>query len=86
MYIIAYDLSDEKERKSVIRVLEQFCDRVQFSVWCCTLSYDYIEKIQKRISSLNIQSGQIDIWCVTHSVYHAGIVKKQDNECNNFFI
>lgn len=42
--LVAYDIADDKRRDRIAKVLLGFGDRVQYSVFCCTLSPR--EKIQ----------------------------------------
>ena len=37
MYIVAYDISETRERNKVIKVLNNYGERVQESVWTCEL-------------------------------------------------
>ena len=38
MYIVAYDISKTRERNSVIKVLSDYGERVQESVWICDMN------------------------------------------------
>jgi len=38
MYIVAYDISKARERNNVIKVLSDYGERVQESVWICEVS------------------------------------------------
>ena len=62
MYIAAYDIGDNKERAKVIRVVEQFCVRVQKSVWMCDLSQGRRERLLNRLEALGLQTGVVDVW------------------------
>lgn len=42
--IVSYDIADDKRRDKIAKVLLGYGDRVQYSVFCCTLSK--MEKIQ----------------------------------------
>ena len=52
MYIVAYDISEAKERNKVIKVLNNYGERVQESVWTCELNtFQYSELRKKLITS-----------------------------------
>lgn len=44
MYIITYDIGDDKERAKVVKCVEQYCLRVQKSVWLGDLSGHALKK------------------------------------------
>lgn len=45
MYIVSYDLSDNKIRNKVAKVLEGYGMRVQYSVFECCISKKQMEKL-----------------------------------------
>ena len=51
-YLISYDLSDTKIRNRVVKYLESFCYRVQYSVFLCVHARIRIETIIKQLEIL----------------------------------
>ena len=72
MYIVSYDISDDKERNAVFKKLGNYGERVQKSVWTCDIDYRAIEKLKKELEQMNIESGNIQIWLVKNSVCTIG--------------
>ena len=62
MFIIAYDISDDKERARVVKCVEQCCRRVQKSVWIGELSSHALSKLRRKLEALDLQTGMVDIW------------------------
>ena len=75
-YLISYDLSDTKIRNRVVKYLESFCYRVQYSVFLCVHARIRIETIirqleiltrndeTKRLLIVSISdTAKIPIWC-----------------------
>ncbi len=62
MYIITYDIGDDKERAKVVKCVEQYCLRVQKSVWLGDLSGHALKKLCSNLKNLEIESGIVDIW------------------------
>jgi len=62
MFIIAYDISDSKERAKVVKCVEQCCRRVQKSVWMGELSSHALGRLRRKLEELNLQTGMVDIW------------------------
>ena len=46
-YLISYDISDTKIRNKVVKYLESFCYRVQYSVFFCSHVRVRIETIRE---------------------------------------
>ena len=42
-YLISYDISDTKKRNKVVKYLESFCYRVQYSVFLCVHAHVGVE-------------------------------------------
>ena len=75
-YLISYDISDTKIRNKVVKYLESFCHRVQYSVFLCTHVRIRIETIIKKLELLTkndernrlliisvSDTAKIPIWC-----------------------
>lgn len=57
MYIVAYDISEAKERNKVIKVLNNYGERVQESVWTCELNTFQYSELRKKLEKLQLKSG-----------------------------
>ena len=44
-YIISYDIPDTQRRTKIAKILDDFGDRVQYSVFECLLDQDLVEKM-----------------------------------------
>lgn len=51
-YLISYDISDTKTRNKVVKYLESFCYRVQYSVFLCVHAHVKVESIAKKLEIL----------------------------------
>lgn len=51
-YIIAYDITDDKRRAKVAKLLESLAERVQGSVFEAYLAGDELEKLVKKLTRL----------------------------------
>ena len=51
-YLISYDISDTKIRNKVVKYLESFCYRVQYSVFLCVHAHVSVETIAKKLEIL----------------------------------
>ncbi len=67
-YAIVYDISSDKERRMVDKVLKDFGFRVQKSVFECRLNKSTKALLQKRLGQLNIETGFVKIYRL---VYHS---------------
>lgn len=50
--LVSYDISNDKRRRKVMKAMEDFGTRVQYSVFECRLSPDEINKLKKRLKPL----------------------------------
>ena len=51
-YLISYDISDTKIRNKVVKYLESFCYRIQYSVFLCIHTRVRVETIIKQLELL----------------------------------
>lgn len=51
-YLISYDISDTKTRNKVVKYLESFYYRVQYSVFLCVYAHVKVETIAKKFEIL----------------------------------
>ena len=63
-YIIVYDISDDRERARVSKILCGYGDRVQESVFECRLSVSMRERLRKQLEALELKTGFILVYRV----------------------
>mgnify|MGYP001613998057 FL=1 len=51
-YLVSYDIPDTKRRTKLAKTLEDFGDRVQYSVFECILDNKLLDKMVKRIHKI----------------------------------
>jgi CRISPR-associated protein Cas2 len=51
-YVISYDISNDKRRRKVVKVLEGVGFRVQYSVFECDLDAQRLKALRKRLKPL----------------------------------
>lgn len=51
-YLISYDISNTKIRNKVVKYLESFCYRIQYSVFLCIHTRVHVETIIKQLELL----------------------------------
>lgn len=47
--VVSYDISDDRRRRKVMKAMEDFGRRVQYSVFECTLQPAELEKLKRRL-------------------------------------
>ena len=52
LYVVIYDISDDKRRKRVFNLLEGYGQRVQFSAFECVLSDRKFEELRSRLAKV----------------------------------
>lgn len=55
-YLISYDIPDDKVRDKIVRYLEGFAFRLQYSVFTCTVSAKEAKKIWRDLLDIAAQS------------------------------
>lgn len=51
-YVIAYDIADNRRRYRVVKAIEKYGVRINYSVYECMVTPAQLEKIQQKISRL----------------------------------
>jgi CRISPR-associated protein Cas2 len=51
-YVVSYDIPDDPRRTKVAKILDDFGDRVQYSVFECLLDKDLLEKMIDRLEKV----------------------------------
>ena len=62
MYIVAYDVTDDKERRKVSRVLDGYGHSVQKSVYICHIGETLHRKMLKSLNELDVKTGVLLCW------------------------
>lgn len=52
MYVISYDISNNKRRRKIARLMENYGTRVQYSVFECRLTKERYEELYSRLAEL----------------------------------
>lgn len=52
LYLVTYDIPDDRRRLRLAKTLKDFGDRVQFSVFECLLDRELMEKMRVRINGI----------------------------------
>jgi CRISPR-associated protein Cas2 len=52
LYLVSYDIPDDRRRTKLAKTLKDFGDRVQFSVFECLLDADLLAKMTDRIRAV----------------------------------
>lgn len=58
--VVSYDISDDKRRLKVMKTLEGFGERVQYSVFECRLKRRDLARLKKRLKGL-VQEKEDDV-------------------------
>jgi CRISPR-associated protein Cas2 len=66
-FAVVYDISDDKERAQVDKLLKGFGFRVQKSVFECTMDRKGKEDLLSKLRSLNLKTGFIKIYRLEYS-------------------
>ena len=57
LYLIAYDISDDRERRRVEQVLQGFGFRRQKSVFECRLTRGHLAHLQRELAMIGLNTG-----------------------------
>ncbi len=66
-YVIAYDISDDRRRTQVARMLEGYGERVQYSVFEAWLDDAELKRVRQRLERVVKEEGTVRIYslCAT---------------------
>ncbi len=86
-YVITYDISDDKRRNKLAKILKDFGERVQFSVFECNLNDKLLERFLKRAEKvMDIKEDSLRVYELTEEqkqkvkVYGKGKVIEDDKD------
>lgn len=64
-YVIAYDISDDKRRSKVVKILEKVGNRVNLSVFECMLTDVQYNKVYSRLEKVVVKrEDYVNIYCL----------------------
>ena len=81
MYLVTYDVGDNKERTRIARVIEQYGIRVQLSVWLCRQPPSAMHRLRDRLRDLGVETGSVDIWALDSLICSLGRDNPIKEEC-----
>lgn len=67
MYLAAYDIADNGERKRVSRILDGYGHGIQRSVYVCHVREAQARRMLTALRALNVRTGFILVWKVPDS-------------------
>lgn len=85
-YVVSYDISSDRLRRKVSRIMEDYGRRVQYSVFECELDNKRLKKLYKKLVdiTLQMQEGSIKFYplCASCSekILTIGTDDKEDEE------
>ena len=62
MYVIAYDIADDRRRNRIARLLEGYGERVQYSVFEAWLNDTELQKLRQRLEKAVKEEGTVRIY------------------------
>ncbi|MFV9692093.1 MAG: CRISPR-associated endonuclease Cas2 [Desulfobacteria bacterium] len=54
-YLVSYDIPDDKRRTKLAKIIKDFGDRVQYSVFECLLDKSLLDKMTDRIDKIIVE-------------------------------
>jgi CRISPR-associated protein Cas2 len=73
-YIVSYDIPDDKRRIKVAKILLDFGERVQYSVFECIMDDKLVEKMTSRLSKIITAEDSVRIYALCAKCEKAIIV------------
>lgn len=87
-YAVVYDISDDKERRKVDKLLKGYGFRIQKSVFECRLTRRTRDELTKRMEKLDIKTGFIKLYRLEYATKNQSIggVAHRSPDAGNAFI
>ncbi len=82
-YAVVYDISDDKERGKIDKILKGFGFRVQKSVFECMLNKKGRDELIQKLKELNIKTGFIKIYRLEYSSKNQIIGEKKSDSIDD---
>jgi CRISPR-associated protein Cas2 len=87
-YLVVYDVGDDRERRRVSKILEGYGFRVQKSAFECSLTRSGRERMAKRLKTLEIETGFVNIYQIhaNAKIMSIGLVPKHNPDNGHAYI
>lgn len=87
-YALVYDISDDKERGRVDRLLKGYGFRIQKSVFECRLTRRTRDELIKRLEKLEVKTGFIKLYRLEYATKNQsiGAMSRNSPDSGNAFI
>lgn len=88
-YTVAYDITDDKRRNKVAKILKDFGKRVQYSVFECNTDRRALLRLQNRLEkTINLQEDTITFYhlCKTCEKHITRIGLKKDIDQQSYIV
>ncbi|MBN1664016.1 MAG: CRISPR-associated endonuclease Cas2 [Deltaproteobacteria bacterium] len=79
-YAVVYDITSDKERGKVDKVLKGFGFRIQKSVFECRMNKRTKEELIENLDKLDVQTGFVKVYRLEYSSKNVIIGKKEGND------
>lgn len=79
-YAVVYDITSDKERNRVDKILKGFGFRIQKSVFECRLNKRGKEDLIEKLVALDIQTGFVKLYRLEYSSKNEVIGKKENHD------
>ena len=89
LYTVAYDITDDKRRNKVAKILKDFGARVQYSVFECNTDRRALLRLQNRLEkAINLQEDTITFYhlCAMCEKHIARIGVKKDLDQQSYIV
>ena len=81
-YLIVYDISNQKERNKVSKILAGYGERVQESVFECRLSVAMRQRLTEKLETLEVATGFILLYRLFDNAKRSIIGAAPSNICS----
>ena len=82
-YVVVYDISENRERTKIDKLLQGFGRRVQKSVFECVMRKRDLKELEGKLNQLKIKSGYVKIYRLQFSSDPAVFGNAPENEVEN---
>jgi len=82
-YVVVYDITSDRERAKVDRILKGFGFRVQKSAFECRLDKRAKERLIEKLSRLEIKTGFIKVYRLEYSSKNISIGEKREKSLDD---
>ncbi len=80
LYVIAYDISDDRRRTKVAKEMENWGVRIQYSLFECDLDSTRVAQLTERLYELTIDEDQIRVYRLCQSCFDASVAVRGKQE------